>query len=242
VDEKHQMEPCGLALSDYLAGDRSALVSWRQDNGREGTLPAAHFFRSPAEFSPIERLALAECVGPVLDVGAGAGLHALALQDRGVAVTALDISAHAVDVMRRRGVREARCGSVFDFTGGPFATILMLWHGLGVTGDLPGLDRFLRHARTLLSPGGMILADSLDVRRTPDEQYRTGASRGRYRGEIRMRFQYRGTVGPFFHVLHVDPETLAARAERSGWRCEVLLAEPDGDYLACLRRVGDPRA
>nr|BAJ06899.1 putative methyl transferase [uncultured bacterium] len=240
MENKDQIEPCGRALLHYFYGDLSAEVSWRPDNGTCGSLPVQFFFRSQSELSRIEQLALEQSAGPVLDVGAGAGLHALALQDRGVEVVALDISEHAVAVMRNRGVTDVWCGDVLNFKGGPFKTVLMLWHGLGVVGDLQGLDRFLAHARTLIAGEGQILADSLDLRKAVDDQYRadrrrTGTSL-RYFGEIRMQFEYQGKAGPLFSVLHVDPRTLEAHASRLGWRTQVLTSESNGDYLVRLTR------
>ena len=36
--------------------------------------------------------------------------------------------------------------------------------------------------------------------------------------------------------LHADADTLKDRAEKSGWHCDVLILEPDGNYLAMLKR------
>ena len=211
----------------------------RRDDGLEYALPVGHFFRAPAEFTSLENAALARCRGRVLDIGAGSGLHSLALQERGFAVTALEISPEAVAVMARRGVRDARCADIFQFDGGPFDTLLMLGHGIGITGDLAGLERFLALARRLLAPGGRLLLDSNDVRRTDDPRHlayhEANRRAGRYVGEIRIQLEFAGRSGPYCGWLHVDPETLAARAARAGWSCEILLEEPAWGYLAALR-------
>jgi SAM-dependent methyltransferase len=232
------MDPHGQALLDFFHGDASATVLVHRDDGVVDELPARVFFREPAEFSPIEKAALARCRGRVLDIGAGTGCHSLALQERGLEVLAIDVAPQAVEIMSKRGVEDARLADVFAFHGGPFDTLLMMMHGIGLVQDLAGLDRFLAHARTLLKPGGQILLDSLDVRCTQDPRHlayqQANRQAGRYFGEIRLRFEYKGRMGPSFGWLHVDAVTLEEHAGRAGWSCEVMRREESGDYLARL--------
>lgn len=232
------MTPYGLALLAYLEGQADAEILIRRDDGVEAPLPARHHFRPPAEFSSLERAALDRCAGHVLDIGAGTGLHSLVLQERGLTVTAIDVCAQAVDIMRRRGVRDALHADVFAYRGGPFDTLLVLGHGIGVVETLAGLDRFLAHARGLLHEGGQLLLDSMDVSRTVDPQHlayhQANRLAGRYIGEIRMQMTFGGVRGPFCGWLHVDAETLARHAEGSGWACETVLEGGAGDYLARL--------
>ena len=232
------MEPYGMALLDFLSGDRSGKLIVRRDDGFTGDQPVGHFFRRPEDFSPIDRSAIELCHGRVLDVGAGTGCHSLVLQDKGVLVTAIDVSPQAVRTMLQRGVKEVHCADVFEYSGGPFDTLLMMDHGIGLVECLSGLDHFLGHAFDLLSPAGQILLDSLDVRQTDDPKHKSyqegNRQAGRYVGEIRMRLEYKRHVGPFLGWLHVDPDTLTARARTAGWSCEVGLEEESGDYLAQL--------
>lgn len=236
--EPRAMTPQGLALKAYFEGDHGAQLTVRRDDGVEYALPVSHFFRAPVEFTPLENATLERCRGRVLDVGAGSGLHSLTLQERGLAVTALEISPEAVEVMTRRGVRDARCADIFQFTGGPFDTLLMLGHGIGITENLARLERFLTLARRLLAPDGRLLLDSTDVRRTDDPRHlayqEANRRAGRYVGEIRIQLEFAGQRGPYCGWLHVDPETLAEHAARAGWSCEVVLDEPAWGYLACL--------
>ncbi len=37
--------------------------------------------------------------------------------------------------------------------------------------------------------------------------------------------------------LFVDPDTLADRAERCGWWCQIIFADDDGSYLARFTRA-----
>ena len=236
------MEPHGRALWDYWSGDAGARVTISRDDGYTDDMPAADYFRQPADFSRLEQTAIDLCRGHVLDVGAGAGCHSLALQERGLRVLAIDVSPQAVEVMAKRGVKDVLCIDVFELHGAQFDTLLMMMHGIGLVETLPGLDRFLRHAHNLLKPDGQLLFDSLDVRFTDNPRHLAyqAANRqaGHYIGEIRMQFEYKGHTGPLFSWLHVDPETLIDHAQRMGWSCQVVCREDGGDYLAQLTRSG----
>lgn len=235
------MEPFGRALLAYLEGDASARLVLRRDDGEEAAIPAAVFFRDESGFTGIEQTAIRLCEGRVLDVGAGAGPHSLALQRGAHSVTAIDISPEAVTVARRRGVTDARCADVFAFEEGPFDTLLMMGHGIGIVETIDGLERFLLRAHSLLSDGGQVLLDSLDVRVTDDAAHlayqEANRSAGRYIGEIRMRFEFQDRPGPSCGWLQVDAETLCAHAAPAGWGCEVIHRGAGGNYLARLRRV-----
>jgi 2-polyprenyl-3-methyl-5-hydroxy-6-metoxy-1,4-benzoquinol methylase len=237
MDSK-SMDSYGQALLDFQRGNLSAAITVRRDDGYESPLPAAVFFRQPSEFSGIERAALALCKGKVLDIGAGTGIHTLALQARGLRVTAIDISPQAVEIMSQRGVQDARRVDLFEYTETRFDTLLMMLHGIGMVETLPGLERFLRHAKKLAAPGGQLIFDSLDVRHTDDPRHlayqEANRKAGRYFGEIRMRFDYGDLRGPLFGWLHVDPETLADRAAQAGWDTQILHPQEDGNYLARL--------
>jgi SAM-dependent methyltransferase len=232
------MDSYGQALLDFHQGAMSATITVLRDDGYASPLPAAVFFRKPSEFSGIERAALSLCKGKVLDIGAGTGIHTLALQAQGLPVTAIDISPQAVEIMSQHGVQDVRRVDLFDFHEERFDTLLMMLHGIGMVETLPGLDRFLSHAKQLASPGGQVIFDSLDVRHTDDPLHlayqEANRKAGRYFGEIRMRFEYQNQKGPLFGWLHVDAETLADHAGQAGWECRILHPREDGNYLAQL--------
>lgn len=232
------MAPHGKALLAFFEGDQSAELTIRRDDDLESLVPAGHFFRSVAGFSRLELAALDRCSGTVLDVGAGTGLHTLVLQERGLSVTAIDIDQNAVKIMKYRGVLNAQCTDIFEYQGALVETILLMGHGIGMVETLAGLDRFLPFAGTLVTPGGQILLESLDVRATGDPRHLAYQANnrlaGRYIGETRLQFEYRGIEGPWCGWLHVDSETLSEYADRAGWKCTVLEQTESGDYLARL--------
>jgi SAM-dependent methyltransferase len=235
------MEPLGRALLAYFQGDLDAELVIHRDDGVDEPMPVGHFFRDPPQFSEIEIEALNLCSGRILDVGAGTGLHSLVLQQKGLEVTAIDIVPQAVAIMRQRGVKHVYCADVFDFHSGPFDTILLMGHGIGMVESLDGLDRFLVCARELAVEHGQIVLDSTDVRCTDDARHlayhEANRRSGRYTGEIRLQVAYQGQRGPICGWLHVDVLTLEERAKRAGWTCEPIVQGESGQYLARLVRV-----
>ena len=234
------MKPFGLALVDYYKGNLSATVITYRDDGLRIEMPISSFYRESTDID-IDRIALENCQGRVLDIGAGTGIHSLHLQNQGLSVCAIDISPEACEIMRKRGLNEVYCTDISDFKAESFDTLLMLGHGIGVVEDMTGLDPFLTDVHHLVKPDGQIVLSSLDVRCTdfPVQLAYHEANRraGRYFGEIRMHFEYEGLKGPVHGWLHVDSETLVNHASKAGWSCDILLQEEDGNYLAKLTKA-----
>jgi SAM-dependent methyltransferase len=235
------MDSHGAALLAYLDGDASAYEIIRRDDGLETPLPVSHYFRMPEDFSGIERAALDACVGHILDVGAGSGMHSLELVRRGQRVTSLDVSPAAVEVMRRRGLKDVVCADIFEYSGGPFDTLLLLGNGIGMVETMAGLGRFLPCAASLLREGGHVLFDSLDVTATDDPvhlaYHELNRSAGREIGSTRIRVEFGGMIGPYFGWLHAAPDVLGQAVSGHGWTADIVAEQQGGGYLARLSRV-----
>jgi SAM-dependent methyltransferase len=234
------LEPHGRALRDYFAGAAGAVLTLYSNLGERDELPVNVFFRGPADFFPFERAALALCRGRVLDVGAGTGVHALYLQDRGQDVRAIDVLPEAVEIMKARGVRDARLARVQEIEGETYDTVLMLMNGIGILGTLDGLDRFLRGAHQLLEPSGQILLDSGPANLVGDSTMAAMAlevDEGSYPGEAWIELEYEGERGPPFRELYADSETLCQHARDAGWDCDIVFRDEHGGYVARLTRT-----
>jgi SAM-dependent methyltransferase len=165
----------------------------------------------------------------VLDLGAGAGAHALPLSGRGLAVTATEILPDALEVLTESGVADVRAGGLETVRSDErFDSVLCLMNGLGFAATLGGLPAFLESLATVLAPGGQILADSTDPRDWGDPED------GRYPGEVHMQLEFEGKAGPPFPFLFVDPDTLATVAAGIGMESAVVSRTGDQRYLARL--------
>jgi SAM-dependent methyltransferase len=190
------------------------------------------YFRDWSKMPELEKIALQECGSTVLDIGAGAGSHALELQERGKDITALDISPLNVEVMKARGVQKAIAGDIFRYSKGQYNTLLLLMNGIGLVGNIDGLRKFLQHIRPLLLPGGQLLFDSSDVAYMYEDE---AMPADQYYGEITCRYGYKRRKTGWFSWLYIDFGTLRKIAAEEGWKAELLFEDDDDQYLVRLR-------
>lgn len=233
-------DPMGRAIADYHHEGKAQPLVVRSSMFDDDELPVPHLFRSPLQMPLLEQEALRHCRGHVLDVGAGAGSHALALQTRGLDVTAIDISPLSVEVMRERGVREARCADFFDDAlPQRYDTILMMMNGIGICGGLNELPAFFARLDQLLASGGQVITDSCDLSYIyEDEEGFIDLSEVEgYYGEVDYRMSYGLIEGPTFNWLYLDFDTLAQQAETMGYRATLLRRGEAHTFLAKIERA-----
>ncbi|MCK4370547.1 MAG: methyltransferase domain-containing protein, partial [Candidatus Lokiarchaeota archaeon] len=141
------MEPFGEALEDFYNGKKNAEITLIRDDGLEFNVPIEYFFRSPKDFSNLEKQAIRLCKGKVIEIGAGVGPHSLELQRLGFEVYAIDISSHACNIMKKRGLKNVQCTDFYNFKMDSFDTILLLGRSIGFVGNLNGLKKFLSYCK-----------------------------------------------------------------------------------------------
>lgn len=231
-------DPMGQAVLDYLQQGHADGIAVHSSIFDDDEIPVPHLFRTLAEMPALERAALSHARGRVLDVGAGAGCHALPLQAQGHEVTAIDVSPGCVSAMRQRGVRNALLADFFtDDFGREFDTIFMLMNGLGICGGLNELPAFFARLDELLAPGGSVITDACDLAYIYEDENGfldlTGVEG--YYGEVDCRMSYGTVQGQPFNWLYIDRETLTAEAHKHGYAVEVL--REDADSTAYLARI-----
>ena len=187
-------DPMGAAIADFYTKGKAAKLRVLSSQFDEDEIPVEQLFRTFDEMPPLEQEALRLASGKILDCGAGSGCHALALQDMGKEVEAIDISPRSVEVMQKRGVKQAYCVNLFDENYlQKFDTILMLMNGSGIIGKLENMGAFFTKMKQILNPGGCIYMDSSDLRylfEDEDGSFLMDLA-GDYYGEIDYRMQYK---------------------------------------------------
>lgn len=229
-------DPMGQAISDFYNGKKLAKLLNCTQYTTEDEFPIPYLFRTWDEMPPLEQKALSLAKGKILDVGAAAGCHSLYLQNIGKEVTAVENSQLSVEVMKARGVKNIEEKDFYELHGQKFDTMLFLMNGIGISGTINGLPRFLEHCKELLNPDGQILFDSSDLIYlfTEDDGSCYIDLNEAYYGEVTFKMRYRRIKANPFPWLYVDFETISEIAKQNGFSCKLIQEGEHYDYLAQL--------
>ena len=232
-----KMDPMGRAIADYWKTGTADRLRVFSPMFEEDEIPLQTLFRKYEDMPEIERKALDMAKGKTLDVGAGAGCHSLVLQEKGIDVTAIDISPLSVETMKERGVKKV-FEQDFFLLEGQFDTILMLMNGIGIVGTLERMSEFFRQLDKILAPRGQVLCDSSDISYVFEDENGMISIPNEmdYYGEHTFRMQYKDTVGESFDWLYIDADTLRQKADRCGYVVEVVAEGDHYDYLARITK------
>ncbi len=211
-----------------------------RDDGLINGAPADHYLYEPAEWQPHDHRALRLCRGHVLDIGAGAGRTAIELQHRGMAVTGLDTSPGAIEVARRRGLRDTVLNTVDAYASASarYDTFLLLGNNLGLLESRERAPVFLDALARLANPGARIIAQGTDPYGTTDpvhvSYHRRNRERGRFGGQLRLRLRYRLLTTPWFDYLNCSIDELSGLLDDTPWRLKSIDEQDRPYYLAVM--------
>ncbi|SDS69074.1 class I SAM-dependent methyltransferase [Gramella sp. MAR_2010_147] len=222
----------GIAIKAfYEKNDKTDIIVHSPDFD-DDVIPVAYLFRDFREMPEIEQTALENCHGKVLDVGCGAGSHALYLEKkRNLFVEAIDTSTGAIEICKKRGLSNVFCKDFFHIKNEKFDTILMLMNGSGIIGKLENLEHFFNHSKSLLAENGKILMDSSDLIYLFDDEI---VETDQYYGEFEFSISYKNQKTDSFEWLYIDPVLLEKLANANGFKCEILQRGKNHDFLASL--------
>lgn len=235
-----EKDPMGRAIADFYAKGKAAKLKVFSSQFDEDEIPVKHLFRTFSEMSPMEQTALRMAQGKILDCGAGSGCHALALQEMGKEVSAIDISPLSVEVMEKRGVKSVQQADLFNLASvQEYDTVLMLMNGSGIIGKVENMEKFFTKMKQILKLGGVVYMDSSDLKYLFEDEDGSFVIdlAGNYYGEVDFRMQYKQIKGDTFDWLYIDFQTLSLYANQYGFKAELIEEGEHYDYLAALRML-----
>ena len=226
----------GKALIDFWNKEYTEDIITTSNITEEDEMPLPYLFRMWNDMPELEQIALNSCKGNILDIGCGSGSHSLELQNKGLEVTALDISKGACEVATARGVKNIINLPLDDFEGKKFDTLLLLMNGIGLAETAKKLPEFLKKLKSLLNKGGSIILDSSDIAYMfEDEDGSMWIDLGReYYGEMTFEMHYKKQSSNKFDWLYIDFIKLKEISETVGLKCELIKEGEHFDYLARL--------
>jgi len=224
----------GKAILDYQTNNSPEELVTETNISEADEMSVAYLFRGFNDMPKLEKKALELANGKILDVGCGAGSHALYLEEKGFDITAIDISANAIEACRLRGLKNAKVQNVLDLENQKFDTILLLMNGTGIFGTLAATSNYLQKLKSILNPNGQILIDSSDIiyMFDQDEEGSYLVPADGYYGELTFTLFYKNKIEDTFPWLYMDYNTLQNAAHANDLQCELILEGNHFDYLA----------
>jgi len=230
-------DPMGQAIIDYAQNTATEDITVLSDICDDDHIPVSYLFREYDEMPEMEKQALNECKGRVLDIGAAAGMHAQFLIEKGHFVDTIDRSENAIRHLKAKGV-PAEHVDFFDYKGTDYDTLLLLMNGIGIAKNLDNLKHTLSKAKSMLRKNGKILCDSSDIKYLyqDDKGGMWVDLNTSYYGNFKFKMKYKEHESEWFEWLYVDFEKLREIAEDVGFKVRKI-TEIDNQYLAELTQI-----
>ncbi len=234
----------GHLLSDYHKGRENVEIVEREDGFIDTSrLGPRNYFAEYEDWAEHQRLAIKHTEGRVLDIGCGAGRHAIYLQKQGHDVLGTDISPLAIQTCQRRGLENAFVMPVTQASSkiGIFGTILMMGHNFGLVGSYKRAKWLLRRFAAMTTDPAKIIAETLNPYQTEDSchlaYHQSNRDRGRMSGQLRLRIRYRQYITPWFDYLFVSKTEMEDILDGTAWRVERYIDAADTPtYVAILTK------
>jgi len=223
----------GSAMENYFKKNDNTPIRVFINKSEEPEMHPSVFFRTYRSMLKYEKIALKVASGKILDLGCGAGCHALYLQNKGRDVTAVELSKKSASVAMSQGVTKLLIEDWRNLNLKNFDTILVLMNGMGLAESPTDLKVMFRKLKSFLSKTGSILIDSTDVTYAKADWPMLDSE---YFGKVQFELKYKGKT-QCFPWLFVDFETAVKTAKSVKLNVEVLERARNGHFLLRLSKM-----
>jgi len=231
----------GHAFWDYLRG-KDGFEIFERDDGYFDASRIDGYFSEYKNWSGHEKKAMQFVKGKVLDIGCGAGRHALFLQNKEFDVTGVDISPLAIKVCKKRGLKNVKALSIMQINPklGLFDTVLMLGNNFGLFENFNKARKLLVKLSRITTSRGRIIAETRNPYKTDSPEHlsyqKLNRKRGRMSGQVRIRVRYKKYVTPWFDYLFVSKEEMKDILNGTRWRVKKFIEGKSEMYIAVIEK------
>lgn len=235
-----------MLLAQHTYKTLTAEIIERDDNYIDTGSDAGLYFTEYAEWSPLECRAIEFAKGIILDIGCGAGRHAIYLQEKGFDVTGIDNSPGAIKVCRLRGLKKASVRAITEvdkFKANSFDTIQMFGNNFGLFGSFENARLILKRFSRITTPDAQIIAGTRNPYLTNEPEHlayhRQNKRRGRMGGQLRMRVRFGKAIGDWFDYLFVSPLEMQNILKDTDWQIKEFIEPEAASYFAIIDKKSD---
>jgi SAM-dependent methyltransferase len=175
------------------------------------------------DWPEVEKKAIKYAKGRVLDIGCGAGRHCLNLQREGYEVVGIDNSRLAIDICKRRGVKNAFVMPIEELSFNDiFDTVLLFGVNFGLFSGKDKSLEILDRINDVTSDNARIICSTRDPYDTRNQHFldyhKRNRSMGRLTGQLRIRVRYRQYATDWFDYLLVSKDEMKTLLKGTGWK------------------------
>lgn len=231
-------DPFGRAIRDYYHDRQEDPLLQRDGSAVEEHPIEQYYFWEFRGECAIEVWVDEQLDGPLLDLGAGVGVHTRYFQQQFETI-AIEVSEHLVATMRQRGVLEPRHADMFSlrdtFERDRFRSVLSHGTQLGLAGSIQGLRQFLCDIAFVTGSDGTAVVDCYDPGGTASALlgYRPDPTPGL--AHRVFHFEYESEVGRTLLFRLFSPDRVKEATVGTSWEVGEIRrdtgAHPDHYYL-----------
>ena len=234
--------------------DASGQAIWAAFNGKYGFEvverddgfivggTTAQYFSEFKDWLPHEKKAIKYAKGKILDIGCGAGKHAIYFQNKEFDVTAIDVSPLTIKVCKKRGLKKAKVLSVDDVNclKTKFDTVLLLGNNWGLLQNFKKAKRILVNLFKITSDNAIIIAESSDPTKQLDDEHiqyqRQNLKKGRMPSQRKIRIRFRNYCSDWFDYLGVSKTEMEEILKNTGWKVKKYFGSERSSFVAIIEK------